>query len=120
MRLDALFRLAFAPAPSFSDLTSPHARNSSAHSSKGTPSGYRLAEADRQHPLTACGHVVSGTISLPLSGCFSPFPHGTCSLSVAKEYLGLEGGPPTFRQDFSCPALLKDERSHYPYGTVTL
>ena len=24
------------------------------------------------------------------------------------EYLGLEGGPPTFRQDFTCPALLKD------------
>ena len=43
----------------------------------------------------------------PLSGCFSPFPHGTCSLSVAEEYLGLEGGPPVFRQDFTCPALLK-------------
>ncbi len=24
------------------------------------------------------------------------------------EYLGLEGGPPMFRQDFTCPALLKD------------
>jgi hypothetical protein len=24
------------------------------------------------------------------------------------EYLGLEGGPPNFRQDFTCPALLKD------------
>jgi hypothetical protein len=24
-----------------------------------------------------------------------------------KEYLGLEGGPPIFKQDFSCPALLK-------------
>src|SRR4029077_13001304 len=44
----------------------------------------------------------------PLSGCFSPFPHGTCSLSVTREYLGLEGGPPTFRQGFTCPALLKD------------
>ncbi len=36
------------------------------------------------------------------------------------EYLGLEGGPPMFRQDFSCPALLKDMRNPYPYGTVTL
>ena len=35
------------------------------------------------------------------------------------EYLGLEGGPPTFRQDFTCPALLKDNRSHYVYGAVT-
>src|SRR5208282_1049963 len=47
----------------------------------------------------------------PLSGCFSPFPHGTCSLSVTREYLGLEGGPPMFRQDFTCPALLKDART---------
>jgi len=26
--------------------------------------------------------MVSDTISFPLKGCFSPFPHGTCSLSV--------------------------------------
>ena len=31
--------------------------------------------------------MVSGTISLPSSGCFSPFPHGTRSLSVSREYL---------------------------------
>src|SRR3954468_12601598 len=55
----------------------------------------------------------------PLSGCFSPFPHGTCALSVAKEYLGLEGGPPMFRQGFTCPALLKDPCTHYAYGAVT-
>ena len=35
------------------------------------------------------------------------------------EYLGLEGGPPTFRQDFTCPALLKDLHSHYAYGAIT-
>src|SRR5215211_7238950 len=34
---DALFRLAFATAPPHG-LTSPHATNSQAHSSKGTPS----------------------------------------------------------------------------------
>src|SRR3954471_9189415 len=34
MRLNGLFRLAFPSAPSFSDLTSPHPRNSSAHSSE--------------------------------------------------------------------------------------
>ena len=56
---------------------------------------------------TACKHPVSGSISLPSSGCFSPFPHGTCALSVGKEYLGLEGGPPMFRQDCTCPALLE-------------
>ncbi len=25
-----------------------------------------------------------------------------------------------FRQDFTCPALLEDKRSHYPYGAITL
>ena len=33
---------------------------------------------------TACKQLVSGTISLPCSGYFSPFPHGTCSLSVSQ------------------------------------
>ena len=68
---------------------------------------------------TVCRHPVSGSLSLPLSGCFSPFPHGTGSLSVMHEYLGLEGGPPTFRQDFTCPALLMDHRENCAYGTVT-
>ena len=71
------------------------------HYTKGTPSAL-------EEPPTACRRSVSGTVSLPSSGCFSPFPHGTCSLSVGKEYLGLEGGPPMFRQDFTCPALLED------------
>ena len=39
-------------------------------------------------------------------GFFSPFLHSTCSLSVDYEYLALEDGPPIFRQDFTCPALL--------------
>ena len=50
--------------------------HSSAHSTKGTPS---------QHLRTAptgWKRTVSGSISLPALGCFSPFPHGTGSLSV--------------------------------------
>ena len=35
------------------------------------------------------------------------------------EYLGLEGGPPMFEQDFTCPALLKDNMQNYAYGAVT-
>jgi len=31
----------------------------------------------------------------------------------------LEGGPPIFRQDFTCPALLEDGSAAYPYGAVT-
>ena len=63
---DALFRLAFATATPHG-LTSPHATNSQAHSSKGTPSP--------PHPkvhkaLTDCRRTVSGTISLPSRGTF--------------------------------------------------
>jgi hypothetical protein len=53
--------------------------------------------------LYACGFRIYFT---PLPGFFSPFPHGTSSLSVDYEYLALEDGPPIFRQDFTCPALL--------------
>ena len=53
--------------------------------------------------LYACGFRFYFT---PLPGFFSPFPHGTGSLSVDDEYLALEDGPPIFRQDFTCPALL--------------
>ena len=56
---------------------------------------------------TACKRMVSGSISLPYSGFFSPFPHGTSSLSVSLEYLALPDGPGRFRQDFTCPALLR-------------
>jgi hypothetical protein len=59
-------------------------------------------------------HPVSGSVSLPSTGCFSPFPHGTGSLSVTEEYLGLEGGPPTFEQGFTCPALLEDQGTLLP------
>ena len=55
------------------------------------------------HCLYACGFRIYFT---PLPGFFSPFPHGTGSLSVDHEYLALEDGPPVFRQDFTCPALL--------------
>ena len=67
------------------------------------------------HPGTPCGapkttivckHTISGTISLPYQGFFSPFPHGTSSLSVISRYLALEGGPSGFKRGFTCPALL--------------
>ena len=51
--------------------------------------------------------MVSGSISLSYSRFFSPFPHGTGSLSVSQEYLALADGPAKFRQGFTCPALLR-------------
>jgi hypothetical protein len=38
----------------------------------------------RGEPLADCGQTVSGTLSLPSPGCFSPFPRGTRALSVAR------------------------------------
>ena len=67
----------------------------------------------RRHPNiavrtpTACKRTVSGSISLPCSGFFSPFPHGTGPLSVSQEYLALPDGPGSFNQDFTCPDLLR-------------
>ena len=62
---NALFRLAFATATPHR-LTSPHATNSQAHSSKGTPS-----PSPKGHKaLTDCRRTVSGTISLPSRGTF--------------------------------------------------
>ena len=72
---------------------------------------------------TACRQTVSGTISLPSPGCFSPFPHGTGSLSVAKTYLALGDGPPKFPQGSTCPAvlgaLIQRVRSAFTYRSIT-
>ena len=59
--------------------------------------------------------MVSGTISLFCSKCFSPFPHGTGSLSVSREYLALPDGPGGFTQNSSCSALLR-----IPLGAASL
>ena len=56
---------------------------------------------------TACRHMVSGTISLLCSRCFSPFLHSTGPLSVSREYLALPDGPGRFTQNSSCSALLR-------------
>ena len=84
------------------------------HYTKGTQSPHEGAP-------TACTHTVSGSISLPSPGFFSPFPHGTCSLSVGQEYLALEDGPPIFRQGFTCPALLiVHHYSAFAYRAITV
>ena len=48
--------------------------NSSGHTPKGTRSPLQLALPPA---LTAWTRSVSGSVSLPSPGCFSPFPHGT-------------------------------------------
>ena len=83
--------------------------NSLTHYAKGTQSNLELKGRTLFNPnssSTACRQTVSGTISLPSPGFFSPFPHGTSSLSVAGVYLALEDGPPRFPQGSTCPAVL--------------
>ncbi len=97
---NALARLAFAAAPVPEGLNLADATQLVGSLCK------RHAVADCSAP-TACKRTVSGSISLPCSGFFSPFPHGTGTLSVFSSYLALRDGPRGFRQDSSCPALLR-------------
>ena len=84
-----------------------------------------MQKARRHHPKmapTACRQTGSGSFSLLCSRCFSPFPHGTGSLSVSREYLALRDGPRCFSQDFSCPAILRipsGALKKFVYGVIT-
>ena len=100
----ALLRLAFALASGFS-LNQATPYKSPAHSSTGTRSNLEKIEIFSCSP-TAWQLTVSCSISLPYRGSFSPFPHGTISLSVIQKYLALRGGPRWFTRDFTCPMLL--------------
>jgi hypothetical protein len=63
--------------------------------------------------------VVSGSLSLPALGCFSPVPHGTRPLSVTRESLALEGGPPSFTPGLSYRALLRNSTSNVVWSSAT-
>lgn len=63
--------------------------------------------------------MVSGSLSLPAQGCFSPVPHGTRSLSVTRESLALEGGPPSFTPDYSGRALLRNSTTYSSLSSPT-
>ena len=85
----ALFGLAFAPAPRAPSLSLATERHSPAHASIGTPS-----PPGRGAP-TACGHAVSGSLSLPSRGTFHRSLTVLSAIGAAG-YLALEGGPPRF------------------------
>ncbi len=54
--------------------------------------------------------------------CFSSFPHGTSSLSVTREYLGLASGLAGFTRNSTGSVLLGNtpgRRRSFAYGTVT-
>ena len=67
--------------------------------------------------------MVSGTVSLLCERCFSPFPHGTGTLSVSGECLALADGPAGFTRGSTCPALLRctaRTTRGFAYGSLTL
>ena len=94
---DALFGLAFA-SPPLSVRLARHG-DSRTHYAKGK----RSRPEGRFHSLWT--HDFR-SVSLRSQRFFSPFPRGTCSLSVIREYLALEGGPPGFGRSFTCSALV--------------
>ena len=98
----ALFGLVLATATPHG-LTSRHATNSQAHSSKGTPPPPHTTSMEGSDGLQAPGFRYYFT---PLPGYFSPFPHGTDPLSVTRKYLDLPGGPGRFTRDSTSPVLL--------------
>ncbi len=99
-------------------LASRKRSNSPDHNAKGTQS-VALRSEDPSQPPTACERAVSGSVSLPAQGCFSPVPHGTRPLSVIRESLALEGGPPSFTPGSSSRALLRNSTSHSPSSSPT-
>ncbi len=84
---------------SLHSLTSPHAATR-----------WLILQKARRHIVEGCSDCLWAhgfrCCFTPLSGCFSPFPHGTRPLSVTGECSALEGGPPCFGPGFTCPALL--------------
>jgi hypothetical protein len=81
-----------------SRLNLAHYHHSPVHSTKGTPSQIsllRLIVGTRFQVLFHSAPAVLFT-----------FPSRYSSLSVAREYLALGGGPPGFPRGFSCPAVL--------------
>ena len=116
----ALFRLAFATAPPHG-LTSPHTATRRLILQK--------ARSHITHTTRACkllrlvGTRFQVLFHNPSPGHFSPFPHGTGSLSVTREYLGLPGGPGGFTRAFPGPVLLGStlgSRRDFAYGGITL
>src|SRR6202451_3015422 len=119
MRLNALFRLAFATAAPHG-LTLPHivTRRLILQKARGH---FTSAEADTLPRLVGARFQV--LFHDPSPGYFSPFPHGTGSLSVTREYLGLWGGPPRFTRNFAGSVLLGiplESRLGFAYRGISL
>ena len=77
-------------------LTSPHAATRRL-----------ILQKARHHPLGPLAGPRFQVLFHSPPGVLFTFPSRYYALSVAAEYSALEGGPPCFRQDSSCPAVLR-------------
>ena len=121
----AHFALGFPSPPPLSRLKLATDNNSQTHYAKGKQSPGLLNAACRVQNATFLNSALCilhsalnrpGSYTLYAIGCryyftpvprfFSPFPRGTGSLSVTREYLALESGLPRFPQDYTCLAVL--------------
>jgi hypothetical protein len=113
MLLSALFRLGF-PTATPHGLTSQH-----------TVTRRLILQKARGHPGRLPRLVSTRFQALfhdPSPGCFSSFPHGTSSLSVTREYLGLASGLARFTRNSTGSVLLGNtpgSHAGFAYGTVT-
>ena len=104
----ALFRLGF-PTATPHGLTSQHTVTRRLILQKAR--GHITAQTEAQTTLPRLvGTRFQVLFHDPSPGRFSPFPHGTRSLSVTRKYLGLPGGPGRFTADFRSPPLLGNIR----------
>ncbi|PPD92170.1 hypothetical protein GOBAR_DD10890 [Gossypium barbadense] len=78
---------------------------------------FQLWKAPTPNGLGRCSHFLTDPSCKRYAvrvRFFSPFPHGTCTLSVIEEYLGLEGDPPFSRksdQNLNTPRFIGKDRT---------
>ena len=94
----ALFRLGFPSAPDLQSLTSLH-----------TVTRRSVLQKVRGRTLIVLPLLVNIGFQVLFHsppGVLFTFPSRYCPLSLTKSYLALEGGPPCFPLDSSCPVVL--------------
>ena len=97
-RAHALFTLALTAAPPLHGLTLP-----------GSAARRTVLQKVRGRALLALPQFVDTGFQVLFHsppGVLFTFPSQYSALSVTREYLGLEGGPPGFPRGFTCPAVL--------------
>ena len=97
----ALFRLAFASAPRLPSLNLATDRNSSVHSSIGTPSSF-----PKERLRLLVGTRFQVLFHSPFGVLFT-FPSRYWFTIGHQRYLALESGLPRFPRDFTCPVVLR-------------